>query len=125
MKFYIASSFANKQAVHYISQKLMLKGYTQTYDWTKNQRATTNAQLHAIGTLEKQAVADCDVFLLLLPAGKGSHVELGIALGLGKRVHIYSSEQIDPANASTFYYLDGVERFFGEVDDFIKKIGLT
>ncbi|WP_188455443.1 group-specific protein [Virgibacillus oceani] len=125
MKFYIASSFANKQLVRYMSQKLILKKHTQTYDWTKNQRAVTDVLLHSIGTLEKQAVADCDIFLLLLPAGKGSHTELGIALALGKKVHIYSPENIDPATASAFYYLEGVERFNGMIDDFIETIGLV
>ncbi|WP_449354817.1 hypothetical protein ACUL41_00360 [Virgibacillus natechei] len=63
------------------------------------------------------------MFILLLPAGKGSHVELGIALSLEKRVYIYSAEQIEPTTASTFYFVDGVQRFNGEMDDFIGKIG--
>lgn len=125
MKFYIASSLKNKALVQYVSLKLLSEGYTHTYDWTINQRATTTAQLHRIGTLEKDAIAACDIFILLLPAGKGSHVELGMALALGKRIYIYATEEIDPATASTFYFVDGVERIYGDVDDLIGYIGLT
>ena len=41
MKFYVASSFNNKSSVKYVSEKLKSKGYIHTYDWTKNDRATT------------------------------------------------------------------------------------
>lgn len=125
MKFYIASGFQNKPLVSYVGLKLLSEGYMQTYDWTINQRATTTEQLKRIGTLERNAIVACDIFILLLPAGKGSHVELGMALALNKRVYIYSSEKIDPVTASTFYFVDGVERFYGAVDDFIGRIGLV
>lgn len=125
MKFYIASGFQNKPLVSYVGLKLLSEGYMQTYDWTINQRATTTEQLKRIGTLEKKAIVACDIFILLLPAGKGSHVELGMALALNKRVYIYSNERIDPVTASTFYFVDGVERIYGAVDDFIGRIGLV
>lgn len=125
MKFYIASSLQNKQLVKYVSMKLCSEGYSPTYDWTINQRATTVDQLQRIGTLEKNAIAACDIFILLLPAGKGSHVELGMAIALSKWVYIYTAEEMDPATASSFYYVDGVERFHGTIDDFIERIGLV
>lgn len=123
MRFYIASSFQNKDMVRYVSQKLISKGFTHTYDWTVNQRATEPEHLNAIGEQEKNAVQHCDVFILLLPAGKSSHVELGIALGLGKLAYIYSPEKISPSTASTFYYVDAIKQIHGEIDDFISMIG--
>ncbi|MEC5425108.1 group-specific protein [Virgibacillus sp. C22-A2] len=125
MKFYIASGFRNKQVVRYVSQKLLSQGYTHTYDWTLNQRATSPEQLRKIGTLEKQAIVDCEALILLLPAGYGSHTELGMALALGKRVYIYSEKEIEPATASTFYFVDGVIRTHGDIDKFIERIGLV
>lgn len=125
MKFYIASSFANKDRVNYIRLKLLSEGYSLTYDWTVNERAITAKQLHRIGTLEQSAIAACDIFILLLPAGKGSHVELGMALAWNKRVYIYAEEEIEPADASTFYFVDGVERTYGNMDELIGEIGLV
>lgn len=125
MRFYVASSFENQNMVRYVSQKLTLEGFTLTYDWTMNQRAVEPNTLHAIGEQEKNAVQNSDIFILLLPAGKSSHVELGIALGLGKLVYIYSPEKIDLETASTFYYVNGVNRFFGDIDRFISMIGVA
>lgn len=125
MRFYIASSFQNKNMVRYVTQKLLLKGFTHTYDWTMNQRATEPNTLNAIGEQEKNAVHNSDIFIMLHPAGKSSHVELGIALGLGKLVYIYSQEKIDPATSSTFYYVNGVNRIFGGIDEFISMIGVA
>lgn len=125
MKFYIASSFQNKDLVKYVSIKLCAKGYSPTYDWTINQRATTISQLQRIGAFEKNAIEACDIFILLLPAGRGSHVELGMAIALNKQVYIYTAEEIDPATASTFYYVNGVEQVYGEIDKLIGRIGLV
>lgn len=123
MRFYIASSFQNQNMVRYVSQKLLLKGFTQTYDWTMNQRAVEPSTLHAIGEQEKGAVQTSDIVILLLPAGKNSHVELGIALGLGKLVYIYSPQEIELVSASTFYFVDGVNRYSGDIDRFISMVG--
>lgn len=125
MRFYIASSFQNQDMVHYVSQKLIAKGFTHTYDWTKNQRATEHLSLNAIGEQERNAVQSSDIFIMLFPAGKSSHVELGIALGLGKLIYIYSPEEINLDTASTFYYLDDVNRFSGEIDHFISMVGVA
>ncbi|SEP59635.1 Nucleoside 2-deoxyribosyltransferase [Virgibacillus subterraneus] len=125
MNFYVASGFANIEQVQYVTQKLQSRGYNLTYDWTRNQRATSKQALRTIGELEKEAVLNCDFFILLLPGGKGSHTELGMALALEKRVYIYSAEMIDKTTASTFYYVHGVERFYGEINDFVEMIGLT
>lgn len=107
LNFYIASSFANIDSVRALSLSLKNDGYVQTYDWTQNERATLAQQLKAIGEREKQAVHDADIFILLLPGGKGSHVELGLALASNTKIFIHSlpGYEIDP---STFYYLDTI-----------------
>jgi nucleoside 2-deoxyribosyltransferase len=124
MKFYIASSFDNKEAVRALASFLIKEGFTQTYDWTKNERAVTLEDLARIGEEEKNAVISADFFILLLPGGKGSHVELGIALALGKRIYIYSPEDEvnDFATATTFYHVSNVKRFTGSIEEFVEKL---
>ncbi|AIC93491.1 nucleoside 2-deoxyribosyltransferase [Shouchella lehensis] len=116
MRFYLASSFRNVEAVRMLATSLKKLGYTQTYDWTQHQRASEVHELKAIGELEKQAVERADLFILLLPAGKGSHVELGLALAHHKPILIYSppGTVVDP---STFYYLNGVTHRESELND--------
>jgi nucleoside 2-deoxyribosyltransferase len=124
MKFYIASSLKNKDEVRYVSEKLKNKGNFHTYDWTKNERALTIEELEVIGLKEKKAVIEADVIIVLLPAGKGSHIELGIAIGLGKKVFLYSrNEEVNNfETTSTFYHLPEVEKCIGTIDKLIELV---
>ncbi|UZJ78644.1 group-specific protein [Fictibacillus sp. KU28468] len=120
MKFYIASSFNNIPSVTYVSEKLKIKGFIQTYDWTK-ERASTIEDLKDIGQKEREAVIEADFLVVMLPAGKGSHIELGIALGTGKKVYLYSPNEAiyDFEATSTFYHLPEVEHVMGTLDDLV------
>lgn len=124
MKFYIASSLLNKQAVNYVSDKLIEAGCVHTYDWTKNNRAMTLDELKVIGEAEKNAILACDVIVILLPGGKGSHIELGIAIGQGKKIFLYSADKKvnDLDTTSTFYHLPEVEQVIGTLDELVERV---
>ncbi|TDL60089.1 group-specific protein [Rhodococcus qingshengii] len=126
MKFYIASSFKNIEKVRYVSKKLKDKGFIHTYDWTVNENVTTFEELKAIGQKEKNAVIKADFVVVLLPAGKGSHIELGIAIGNGKKIYLYSpNNEVDNIETtSTFYHLPEIEKCFGTIDELVDIIDL-
>ncbi|MEH7237659.1 nucleoside 2-deoxyribosyltransferase [Bacillus sp. JJ1562] len=128
-KFYVASSFRNIDAVHYVTNQLLTKGYVHTYDWTKNAKAreeqtSTFEDLIEIGQKEKNAVMESDLVVILLPGGKGTHIELGIAIGQGKKIYLYSPDgAIDKIETtSTFYHLPVIEKCYGTLDDLLEKI---
>ncbi len=85
MKFYIASGLQNKEVVRDVANQLKEKGHIHTYDWTKNEHISTIEELREIGQKEKEAVLEADTVIVLLPGGKGTHIELGLALGQEKR----------------------------------------
>ncbi|ANU13292.1 hypothetical protein B481_2707 [Planococcus halocryophilus Or1] len=124
MKFYVASSFKNKEQVQYVSHELTMKGFVHSYDWTKNERPSTLEALTEIGTKEKDAVMNSDVVIVLLPGGKGSHIELGMAIAAKKKVFLYSpdNEIDDLALTSTFYQLPEVQKVIGTIDDLILTV---
>ncbi|PFG06459.1 nucleoside 2-deoxyribosyltransferase [Bacillus sp. es.034] len=124
MNFYIGSSFANTDLVRYVSARLEEKGFIHTYDWTRNDRASTVKDLQHIGQNEKDAITESNVVIIMLPGGKGSHVELGIALGLGKRIILYSpnGEVHDLANTTTFYHLHEVEKCSGSIEELLEYV---
>ncbi|WP_261134316.1 nucleoside 2-deoxyribosyltransferase [Bacillus sp. Marseille-Q3570] len=126
MKFYIASSFKNIDIVRYISEQLIAKGYIQTFDWTKHEKASTFEELKQIGEQEKDAVIESDFIVVILPAGKGSHIELGIALGLNKKVILFSpnNEVYDFSATSTFYHLPEVDHVTGTIDELVAFLHL-
>jgi nucleoside 2-deoxyribosyltransferase len=128
-KFYVASSFRNVDAVRYVISQLVSNGYVHTYDWTRNAKAReentlTVEDLITIGQSEKKAVLESDFIVVILPGGKGTHIELGVAIGQGKRVFLYSPDRaIDNVETtSTFYHLPGVEKCYGTLDDLLEKI---
>ncbi|WP_404351913.1 group-specific protein [Sutcliffiella horikoshii] len=123
-KYYIASSFNNIEKVREVSIRLKDKGFIQTYDWTQNERAATLEDLKEIGEKERIAVLEADFLIVLLPAGKGSHIEFGIALGQGKKIYLFSeNDDIDNfETTSTFYHLDNVEKIVGTVEELMEKI---
>lgn len=124
MKFYIGSSFANTPQVRELAAFLKEQGFRQTYDWTSNSRAEDAGKLSSIGEAEFSAVKEADFVVILLPAGKGSHIELGLALGFGKRVYLYSKEDLkdNPAEVSTFYFLQQVIHISGTFEELKEEL---
>ena len=123
-KFYVASSFQNTETVRFVSEQLKNRGYIHTYDWTKNDRASTIEDLNSIGQKERDAVMEADFIIVLLPAGKGSHIEFGISLGQGKTIYLYSqnNEVLDLETTSTFYHVPQVEIVIGTLNDLLNKV---
>jgi nucleoside 2-deoxyribosyltransferase len=124
LKFYIASSFKNIDNVRNVAEQLKARGFIQTYDWTTHTGIDSLQELAAIGAKEKEAVLHAEIFIIMLPAGKGSHVELGLALGVGKAIYLYSAddEMNDIDKTSTFYQLPEVQKIIGTLDDLVSKI---
>ena len=77
-----------------------------------------------IGQKEKTAVIEADIVIVLLPAGKGSHIELGIAIGNNKKIYLYSpNKEVDNLETtSTFYQLPEIEKCFGTIDELVDII---
>lgn len=124
MKFYIASSLQNKENVQYVAAHLKNSGFTHTYDWTQNNRADSVEQLKSVGEAERKGVLEADILVLLLPGGKGTHVELGMALAHHKRVYLFSPNEdlYDFSMTATFYFLEEVTPFIGGLQKFIHFI---
>ena len=124
MNFYTASSFRNIKDVRFINDQLIKRGHCLTYDWTQSERVDTPADLQRIGQLELDAVRASDCLILVLPAGKGSHVELGIALTVQIPVFLC---MLDPTSwtgskASTFYHIGDIRPCFGQTEDWVRII---
>jgi hypothetical protein len=98
MRFYVATRLENYEEQRELARRLISAGHRQTYDWTvglENVFAGTFAdlwqlksehQMHTTGLAELQGVTSADLVVAILPGGRGTHVELGIALGSGATV---------------------------------------
>ena len=127
MKFYIASKLENHGQVKTLAGLLKGFGFEHTYDWTVHGfvKETNIETIKAVGQKEFEGVKNADVVIVLTPEGRGTHVELGMALALGKRVCICCGDdkyfRCDD-NTSAFYWLESVEHFVGSTEELAEKL---
>tara|TARA_Y100000034_G_scaffold136791_1_gene215803 strand:- start:1470 stop:1868 length:399 start_codon:yes stop_codon:yes gene_type:complete len=90
MRFYIASRLADELYAKEIASVLKGRGHEQTYDWTAHGSMQHSPDKWAdTAAAELAGVAAADVVVVVTPGGRGTHVELGAALALGKKVLIW------------------------------------
>ena len=125
MNFYIGSGMKNCELVNYYSKILEEKGWKHTYNWAKNINGDeTIKDLIEYSKLEQQGIIDSDVVIILLPAGRGAHIELGMALALNKKIFLCSEtkEEFNIKNTVNFYQLPNIVRLVGTADENLKEI---
>lgn len=125
MKFYIGSEMKNRILVNYYVKALKEIGWKHTYNWTDNvNKEITKKNLVEYAKSEFQGIIDSDVVIILLPAGRGTHIELGMALALNKKVYLCSltEEEFSVENTVVFYELPNITHLVGTADENIKII---
>lgn len=125
MKFYIGSGLKNYKLVNYYAKILKENSLEETYNWVKNiKNDITKKDLEKYAKEETQAIVNSDIIIILLPAGRGTHVELGMALALNKKIFLCSetNEEFNIKNTVAFYELPNIIKLVGTPDENIKKI---
>lgn len=125
MKFYIGSGMKNCELVNYYAKMLKENGWEQTYDWVKNlSKDISRKDMIKYAELESQGIIDADIVIILLPAGRGAHIELGMAMALGKKVFLCSAteKEFSIENTVAFYELSKITQLVGNANDNIKNI---
>lgn len=125
MKFYIGSGLRNCELVNYYADKLTENGWRHTYDWTGNINGGESVEdLIAYAESEKRGIAEADVVIILLPAGRGTHIELGMAAAWSKKIFLCSAaeEEFNIKNTVNFYQLPDIIRLVGTPDENIGEI---
>lgn len=83
MRFYIATRLENHAAHNELRDALLALGHEISYDWTTHgpvwRKGVEVIQQTAIA--ERDGIESADVVVALLPGGRGTHAEIGIALG--------------------------------------------
>lgn len=117
-RFYLASGLENAAAAKDLRDRLVKDDFEQTYDWMAHgpvwRRGSTG--IRRVAQAELAGVAAADFVVVLLPGGRGTHVELGYALGLMKPIYIIGVQpSVFDAHPDTcaFYHLPGVRRCLG------------
>lgn len=125
MKFYVGSGMKNWELVNNYAKLLKENGWKQTHDWVKNiSDDISRDDMIKYASLESQGVADADVVIMLLPGGRGAHIELGMAMALNKKIFLCSTteEEFSIENTVAFYELPKIIQLVGNAEDNVKKI---
>jgi nucleoside 2-deoxyribosyltransferase len=83
MNYYIASGLENAENVRKLKAILDAAGWNHTYDWTVHGSVQSEGEerLTEVASAESVGVFEADVVIVLLPGGRGTHAELGMAIG--------------------------------------------
>lgn len=131
LKYYLATRVENWFAANEIADALNGAGWFQTYRWTGHGK---NGNVEHLGDGIKREVAEnevngvlaADVLIVLAPGGRGTHCEVGVALGSNKPIFIWAEKEKDLKSAdgqiTTFYYHSNVTRCICSRDEVIKNM---
>lgn len=125
MKFYVGSGMRNCKLVNHYANLLIESGWEQTHDWVKNVNDDVSKDdMMKYASLEARGIIDADVVIIILPAGRGDHIELGMAMALNKKIFLCGTtkEAFRIENTVAFYELPKITQLVGNADDNVKKI---
>ncbi len=128
MKFYIASKLSNADMVDRLAGYLKDGMWEQTYDWTAHGsvQEETQAVKERVARAETKGVLDADVFILLLPGGRGTHVELGLAIIACEHIFVWADEpenfKCSEGYECSFYYHPKVRKILCAFDELAEKL---
>ena len=90
--FYLST---RKDRLHEAAQlldALKANDWKQTFAWIGHDPGNPH-EYATIAQAELKGVSEADVLLVLLPGGFGTHVEIGAALALGKRIILHAPDR--------------------------------
>ena len=112
LKIYVATSLDHAPRAVAVHKALEHAGHIITYRWTDHGSVQDQgvARLREVAEAELNGVRDADVLVAILPGGRGTHAEIGIAIGLG--IPVVLLEQVGAYDAEcAFYHAPGVHRY--------------
>lgn len=126
MKYYIATKLENHAEHNRLRDTLEARGHKITYDWTTHGPVYSKglAVVEEVAQLEHQGVYNADVVIMLWPGGRGTHVELGMAIALDKRCMIVSDvdgHHIASPETCAFYHHPCV-MMYHNVDELLEAL---
>ena len=112
-RYYIATSFHNKEAHKECRRFFSDMGYELTFDWTVYPFIADPYVMCTVAVKEMDAVIAAGFVVVLLPGGRGTHAEIGAALALNKPVFLVAPhpQQLLDSQGLTcpFYYHPSVQ----------------
>jgi len=129
MKFYVASSIANKAEVQDVFSALKTKGHEVTTDWTltdeipEDVRGLKRDYTRSIAKRDFEGIRECDVFVLLSKPseGRSMYVELGLAIAMYEARGKPLVFVVGPDNNESVFYLHPAVQRVGTLEEILER----
>lgn len=105
--YYLAARAEDKRVVRRVVEDLQQLGWSLTYDWTQGTSPSSPETMVEKAVCRHAGVEAADLVLVLLPGDRSTHVELGLALALGKPTFVWAWDRqlLTGPNTCPFYHL--------------------
>lgn len=106
IRYYIATRLENAAQHNRVRDLLADMGHYLTYDWTAHGSVQDEGveRMAEVAGSEAGGVNAADLVVVLLPGGRGTHTELGMAIAHGKKVLIYAAKPEDMGERHCAFY---------------------
>ena len=108
-RFYVATSLLNADQAKVVIRRLSDFGHQVSYDWTSHGKVSGHDAMLDIAVKEIEGVVSADCVIVLWPARRGTHVEIGAAIAMNKPIFFITPPEFD-ADVS-FYHHPNIVRF--------------
>ena len=111
LHIYVATGLEYAHRARLVGCALRAAGHKITYDWTTHGSVQGEGfdRLAEVAQAERDGVAVADLVIAILPGGRGTHVEIGMALGYGIPVALLIQDGCYDAECA-FYSLPEIDR---------------
>ena|SRR5689334_2777908 len=117
-RFYLAIRRDRASHGNAIVEALKSRGWERTFDWSGKDDDEPEA-LSELAQAELAGIQEADVLIVLLPGGRGTHVEIGAALALGKPVILHAPDRktLEDPYPCVFHYHPAVKLLISSTVD--------
>lgn len=136
MKFYIATRLERAEEQKTLAAVLTELGHSLTYDWAAHGSVQSEGpdRIREVAESEGNGVIMADLVIVMLPGGRGTHTELGMAIahslhknrvrgqnqvGGYKRIVIIGDDGGVDGRTCAFYHHPAIDKRFATVPGFI------
>lgn len=125
---YIATGLENFELHNQVRDRLKPYNIKLTYDWTTHGslKHTSVERLKEGARAEIDGVLEADFVIVLLPGGRGTHTELGMAIAAQKDIFMYDPghqrEGWEVGTNTCIFYFDEAVDAFNDLDELIEEV---
>lgn len=121
MNFYIATGIERLNEMRELKELLEKLGHTCTYDWSAHGSVQDQGDERylEVAINEANGVMAADLVIVLLPGGRGTHSELGMAVGTNKDIVTIGTTKDHLGRDCVFYWHPRVIKRFQVPAEFV------